>query len=369
MRGSAHKLFVVVSFLLAGVSVSAGVTDHAVGVNVRPSFIIPTHGFYNGWNPSGRTLRAGGTLDVQYSFSVDGSGAYQGAGAAVHTFFAHKLIGTPATIYIFQGAPLARLCDNLTFGYEWNLGLSAGWKNNGIVTVSPLNAYINVAALFTWHTGKHWEIIFGPEYTHFSNGDTMFPNGGANTLNFRIGTRYHFNPQRVIQIEKIFAGCDENRDLSRRFAYDLILSGGWRADRYMQGNTLMIDNRAFPTASVCLNPSYAFNEYLSVGPALEYMYDSSANARYAFLSHSALGISARAELRMPVFAVNIGAGYSFVMARPQKIVKPELHGLYGVFSLKAFVTSRIFLNISYRLSVVNYSHSLMYGIGYRFEKK
>ena len=72
---------------------------------------------------------------------------------------------------------------------------------------------------------------------------------------------------------------------------------------------------------------------------------------------------------MPVFAVNIGAGYSFVMARPQNIVKPELHGLYGVFSLKAFVSSRIFLNISYRLSVVNYSHSLMYGIGYRFEKK
>ncbi len=355
-------------FLLVGASVSAGRTDHAAGINVRPSFIIPTHGFYNGWNPSGRALRVGGTLDVQYCFSLDGSGAYQGAGVAMHTFFAHKLTGTPATVYIFQGAPLARLSRNLTFGYEWNLGLSAGWKNNGIVTVSPINAYINVAGLFTWRAGKHWDIVFGPEYTHFSNGDTMFPNGGANTVNFRIGTRRHFHPQKVGQVENIFIGCNGSRDVSDRLVCDLMLSGGWRADRYTQGNTLIIDNRAFPMVSVCLNPSYVFNEYLSAGPALEYVYDGSANAGYAFLSHSALGISARAELRMPIFAVNIGGGYSFVLARPENIAKPELHGLYGVFSLKAFVTSSIFLNISYRLSSVNYSHSLMYGIGYRFKK-
>ena len=170
MRGSAHKLFVAISFLLMWTSAFARGTDHAMGVNVRPSYIMPTHGFYNGWNPSGKALRVAADLDVQYSFSYKGSGAYQGAGAAVHTFFAHKLIGTPATIYIFQGAPLARISDNMTIGYEWNLGLSAGWKNNGIVTVSPLNAYINVAALFTWHTGKYWDIVFGPEYTHFSNG-------------------------------------------------------------------------------------------------------------------------------------------------------------------------------------------------------
>ena len=368
MRGSAHKLFVVLSLLLAGVSVSAGGTEHAVGINVRPSFIIPTHGFYRGWNPSGRALSAGGTLDVQYSFSMDGSGAYQGAGAAVHTFFAHELIGTPATIYIFQGAPLARLCDNLTFGYEWNLGLSAGWKNNGIVTVSPLNAYINVAALFTWQTGKHWDIVFGPEYTHFSNGDTMFPNGGANTAGIRLGVRRHFAPYEVI-IENVFAGKEAAVHSNSHLVYDLTLLGGWRADRKQTEGILKIDNRAFPTASFCFNPLYAFNDYLSAGAALEYMYDNSANAGCGALAQSAIGISARGELKMPIFAVNIGAGYSLVLDRPEGVRKPELQGLYGVFSLKAFVTGRLFLNLSYRLSAVNYSHSLMYGIGIRLTRR
>lgn len=348
-------------------SAFAGGTDHAMGVNVRPSYIMPTHGFYNGWNPSGKALRVAADLDVQYSFSYKGSGAYQGAGVAVHTFFAHKLIGTPATIYIFQGAPLARISDNMTIGYEWNLGLSAGWKNNGIVTVSPLNAYINVAALFTWHTGKYWDIVFGPEYTHFSNGDTMFPNGGANTAGIRFGVRRHFAPYEVI-IENVFAGSEETVPSNRRMVYDMILLGGWRADRNQTEGTLKIDNRAFPTASFCFNPLYTFNDFLSAGAALEYMYDNSANAGHGPLAQSAIGISARGELKMPIFAVNIGAGYSLVLDHPEGVRKPELQGLYGVFSLKAFVTGRLFLNLSYRLSAVNYSHSLMYGIGIRLTR-
>ena len=65
--------------------------EHAVGVNVRPSYIVPTHGFYNGYNPLGRPLRSGGSAHLNYSFSfspesVLGSmypGAYQGAGIDV----------------------------------------------------------------------------------------------------------------------------------------------------------------------------------------------------------------------------------------------------------------------------------------------
>ena len=43
--------------------------EHAVGVNVRPSYIVPTHGFYNGYNPLGRPLRVGGSAHLNYSFS------------------------------------------------------------------------------------------------------------------------------------------------------------------------------------------------------------------------------------------------------------------------------------------------------------
>ena len=330
---------------------------HAVGFDIRPSYVLPTHGFYNGWNQTGKPIRSGMTASVNYSFSKAGRGVYQGVGVAVHSFFSHDLLGTPASIYLYQGAPVALLTENLAIGYEWNLGLSAGWKDNGTVTVSPLNVYINVAALFTWRMNEHWDLVFGPEYTHFSNGDTKFPNGGANTVNFRVGAKRHFTPLKDIVPERIF--CSEEHS-ERRMTYDLTIWGSWRADRQITDSGLVINNKAFPVAGLNFNPLYHFNSYLSAGAALDLMYDASADASGTnFISHAAAGLSARAELKMPIFAVNIGIGYN-VLHKSQ-----DLKGLYGMFALKAFMTERLFLNIGYRLGTVPYSHNLMLGLGCR----
>lgn len=353
--------------------------EFALQVNLRPSYVMATHGFYNGWNPQRKSIKTGGTADVQLLASKSGRGVYMGLGAAVHTFGAHDMLGTPATFYILQGAPLARLAGNLTIGYEWNLGLSAGWHNNGIVTVSPVNVYINVAALFDWKLDQHWNLIFGPEYTHFSNGDTRFPNGGANTVNFRIGVRRHFKPSASPDVEKIFSSCQQDAQWTERITYDLMLSGGFRADRSVSDGNLNIFNRAFPVAMLNFNPKYGFNPYLSVGPSLDLIYDRSANLlvseneddnpgfEYPLISYqTSMGISARVELTMPVFAVNIGIGYGTHFGNRTRYESPDLNGLYGIFALKAFLTDRLFLNVSYRLSTVLYSHNLMFGIGWRF---
>lgn len=332
--------------------------EHAMEFNLKPSYIIPTHGFYNGWNPQDKPLRIGGAADVRYSFSQAGRGVYQGVGIAVHTFGSHQMLGTPTTVYIFQGAPLALLTERLSIGYEWNLGLSAGWRNNEVVTASPLNIYINVAALFTWSVTDRWDVVFGPEYTHFSNGDTSFPNGGANTVNFRIGAKRRFSPAAEIHTEKIFTA---GNPLARRMTYDLILYGGWRADRSTSGGHLNIINKPFPVAGLNFNPLYHFNSYWSAGAALDLMYDRSANSDSDdFLSHVAAGLSARAELEMPIFAVNVGVGYN-LFHKGQ-----DLEGLYGMFSLKTFLSRSLFLNLGYRLGAVNYSHNLMFGLGWRF---
>ena len=72
--------------------------DHSFGFNIRPSYIMPTHGFYNGWNPMGKPLRVGGSLNLDYSFAYSPDseisrkypGAYQGIGLGVQTFLAHE---------------------------------------------------------------------------------------------------------------------------------------------------------------------------------------------------------------------------------------------------------------------------------------
>lgn len=382
-----HHRILINIFLFAvaaNISFAAGHDQrkYAAGINARPAYILPTHGFYNGWNPGGKKLSAGGAADIQFLTYSSGRGAYHGIGAAVHTFGAHDLLGTPAALYIFQGAPLARISDKLHVGYEWNLGLSAGWKNNGIVTVSPVNVYINVAALFFWSINSSWELVFGPEYTHFSNGDTAFPNGGANTVNFRIGARRHFLPSPHHMAEDIFTSDIENVSFSERLTYDLVLMGGFRADRNLYEGRLHIFNKAFPAVSVNFNPKYNFNSYLSAGPSLDILYDRSANLilhktdedgtfcyEYPDMKYqTSLGFSARVELKMPIFAVNIGIGYNSHLGNHTRYENPDLNGLYGVFALKAFLSDRLFINLSYRLSSVLYSHNLMFGLGWRFGK-
>ena len=93
---------------------------------------------------------------------------YPGAGIGVQTFLAHDALGTPVSVYLFQGAPVARLCDRLTLDYEWNLGLSAGWKpNDYLLTGSRLNIYINVGMFLRWRLNDFWDVQIGPEYTHY----------------------------------------------------------------------------------------------------------------------------------------------------------------------------------------------------------
>ena len=170
---------------------------HSVTAEVRPVLNMPTHGFYRGYNDMGKAVPYGASVHLKYSFSLSPESklgqlyptAYQGVGVAMHSFFNHDLTGTPIIMYLFQGSRIADLGKKLSLDYEWNLGASYGWKVNEVVG-SRWNIYINVGLPFTWHAGPKCDLSFGPEYTHFSNGDTTFPNGGANTFGLRLGVTW-----------------------------------------------------------------------------------------------------------------------------------------------------------------------------------
>lgn len=353
---------------------------------MRPSFIMPTHGFYNGYNSSGRAIRVGGAAYLNYAFSYSSEsnigqqypGAYQGIGLGIQSFFAHDAVGTPFGIYLFQGAPFLSINERLALGYEWNLGLTGGWKpDEYLLTGSRLNIYINVGVLLNWNLNKNWQIQAGPEFTHYSNGDTTFPNGGANTINLRLGIRRCFsNTDMDFRRPVLFDVNNEISGFADNITYDLSVFGAWRADRMQTGYKLQIVNEAFLVAGLQFNPLYHLNQSLSFGPSLDIIYDRSANlipyvdneenfsySYPAFIKQCATGVSLRGELRMPIFAVNVGAGYNF------SYNGSELRGIYGSFVLKAFMTRSMYINIGYRLSSVLYSHNLMFGLGWRISHK
>lgn len=353
---------------------------HRVTAEVRPVLNMPTHGFYRGYNDMGKAVPYAASVHMKYSFSLSPESklgqlyptAYQGVGVAMHSFFNHDLTGTPIIMYLFQGSRIADLGRKLSLDYEWNLGASYGWKVNEVVG-SRWNIYINVGLPFTWHTSTMCDLSFGPEYTHFSNGDTTFPNGGANTFGLRLGVTWKGQRanNRKHMTEKapgilLIQGEPElqKQRAAERMSYDLFIYGAWRADRYIHEHKLQIINEPYAVAGLTFNPLYRLNRYFCIGPGLDIMMDRSTDLNKETatlpLSHqTALGLSAKAELTMAYFSINLGAGYN-VLTRTN-----DLKGFYTTYNFKAFVSHKLFLTMGYRLGTVNYAHNLMFGVGVR----
>ena len=351
--------------------------SHRIMAEIRPTYNLPTHGYYNGFNEANEPIHMGGAVHLKYGFTLSPDSklgqlyptSYQGIGIGAQSFLHHSMTGTPLMLYVFQGSPLVDLGKSVTIGYEWNLGASYGWKINDVVS-SRWNIYINVGIPVTWNITPTWALSIAPEYTHFSNGDTSFPNGGANTVGCRIGVTAKINEEQEIKApgKELFAKEEYfvKSTAKDRMSYDLTISAGWRADRTFAENTLHIINKPFVTSGVCFNPLYKFNRYFSAGPALDILYDSSADLEITdgqitypkATRQLSAGLSARGELTMAFFAVNIGAGYGFSHGN-------DLRGFYTTYALKTFITDSLFINVGYRLSSVLYSHNLMFGVGVR----
>ena len=383
-------VIVVISVTLcisSGVTYARDTTDttvagHRVSVELRPTWNMPSNGFYNGYNSTGKVIDCCSSFHLKYSFifSPDSRAgklfpnAYQGVGVGAYTFFSHHETGTPIAVYLFQGSRLFNLSPSISMDYEWNLGLSAGWRRNEVVG-SSMNILINVGLPFTWQSDKDWEIHLTPDYTHFSNGDTTFPNGGANTFGCRIGATRKFGSHSPKAAGRSLIAAEnelKERSFLERCTYDLTFYGGWRADRIINGYSLEIIDRHFPLGGITFNPLYRLNRYFSLGPSIDAMFDRSADiipivseddkklSGYTLpdaWKQTAIGISARAELTMPVYSINIGIGYNVAG------FSQELRTLYTTYNLKAFVSDRAFLNIGYRLSSLQYTHNLMLGFG------
>ena len=97
---------------------------------------------------------------------------------------------------------------------------------------------------------------------------------------------------------------------------------------------------------------------------MDIMYDTSADINgetptLPFIRQTACGFSAKGELTMGFFSINLGAGYN-VLTRAK-----DLKGFYTTYNLKAFVSQKLFFTMGYRLGSVNYAHNLMFGVGVR----
>lgn len=371
------------SLSVAGAKGDSTAVVHNVSIGVRPALLTQHHSFYRGENATGSSLAATTSAHLQYSFYFPVSSAlgklvpasYQGIGLGCNTFFNHKVMGSPVSLYVFQGARIAQLGENLSLDYEWNFGVSSFWKHNEVIGTN-CNVYANGGLLLSWYPLPEWKLSFGLDYTHFSNGDTKLPNFGVNTWGLRFTASRSFGDGLVQTPDRPYRNRLTDKAFLKRTTLDLILCGAWVKDCVQyQGIAYDVDGR-FGVLALHINPLYKLTHYLSVGPSIDIQYNESANIanhvaglnpngpvikfyRPPLSEQLAAGLSARVEFAAPIFSVNFGLGHNFIYKGE------EWEGLYYILALKSFVYKGFFLHTGLRIPSKS-SINLLLGLGWRF---
>ena len=358
---------------------SVSTVAHRIAFDAVPSTIFHTNEFLRGGNDETRTMNHDMTFTLKYAFMNrdevrPGSihhGAYQGVGVARHEF--NRWLSNPISVFLFQGAPIVNLSRRLSFNYEWNLGMAFGWNafdeetnpENKVIG-SKITAYLDVDFYIRWMLSRHLDFNAGVSLSHFSNGNTAYPNMGLNTGGIRLGLAYYVNrelpPAQKVQREKAPA-C-------RGLYTDVVLYGAWKHGvYYFDGDSYLVPG-VHAVMGFNVNPMYRFNPWLCLGASLDGVYDRSAgrqeddgyenNVKHKFSRQAALGLSARGEFAMPYFSINFGVG-TYLLGN-----RNDFRGVYEVLALKIHVTRRAMLHIGYSLVDFKTPNNLMLGIGWRF---
>lgn len=368
---------------------------HHIGADARAAYVAgarkAVEDIYDG-SPD-KNLGVSGHLKYSFSYSDDTRqgrlypGAYQGVGASVTSFFAGSRTGTPVTAYLFQGAPIFRVARNLTFDYEWNFGASFGWKkyhddlgssNNAplnLIVGSPINAYINVGFMLNYRLSPRWNLAAGIDMTHYSNGNTSWPNPGVNTIGGRVGVTYTFDANQPV---RTLADNADIEPIRPHISYDVVLYGAVRKKMTDVDGMKEVLPGHFGIAGINFAPMWNFNRFVRAGISADIQYDESSDLknywvegtygdeirfhRPSFFHQVSGGLSARGELVMPIFSINAGLGYNLLGNSDSK-------NFYQVLALKVHVTRSFFLHIGYQLNSFKNPNNLMIGVGYRFHDK
>lgn len=365
-------------------------TAHTIGFDLRPSWVVPTNAFLRGDESGDRPVTSAVSPHIRYSFKFspetrEGAWyphAYQGVGISYTQFFKEAALGHPVNLYLFQGSRIASLSPKLSLDYEWNFGASAGWKKFDPVDNpehgpigSRVNAYINLSILLSYRIDSRWRLMAGVEGTHYSNGNTHFPNSGVNLVGGRIGLAYTIGEdrsgERPVAVEPFNPGM----------GYDLTVYGATRQRALVEYKGMVPEYipGSFGVFGMNFAPMYSFNRYLRAGVSADFQYDESANLgkyrvpgsmdedikfyRQPFNKRFSVGLSLHAELTMPIFSINVGLGRNVIAnGRDTEI-------FYQTLALKAYIFKGAYLQAGYQLRDFHEPNNLMLGVGYTFGKR
>lgn len=372
---------------------------HRIEADGRFAYIFPTNSFLKGYNNQNLIMRFATSYHLKYAFQFPSTSiyrdSYQGVGLSYYDFGNPDGLGNPFVLYVYQGSPIVRLSRRLSLNYEWNFGLSFGWKpydaqtnpENKVIG-SKVNAYLNANFYLNWRIARQFDFNFGIEGTHFSNGNTRYPNLGLNTSGLRAGLVYYLDrPDWKDNTVDKKADIPNTTTSKKHLSYDFLLFGSWRRTGVAYQNNLYLAPKAYPVVGFSFSPMFHLTPRFKTGLSLDGVYDGGSSIqgddsneivpytrsddkaygfniiKPPFYKQLSLGLSARGEFVMPYFSINFGFGGNILNSNK------DLKFFYQILNLKVDIIKNLYLNIGYNLRNFQEPNYLMLGIGYRFNNK
>lgn len=355
--------------------------------NGTGGIIIPTNDYikagdcltaFNSFSLKFGTYSTGETWqDVAYGMPYNGIGIY------VADFYGKGALGTPLSVYLFQGGNMLTLSSGWSLKYELNLGMSFNWKPydpfdnpDNIALGSASNIHVGLSSYLKRKLSPNWDLHLGLSLTHFSNGAQRLPNKGINLFAPFVELVYNFNHDPV---RKPAPGELVPPPFEKRIDYDLLFtvsSRQIRVDTLGTGLPSRLLDRNFKVFGLSYATMFANSYSYKWGPSLEVVYDESSDVtawrqlnptdgQYydrvklgAFHKRLSVGLSLKGEITFPQVSFFANLGYNL------------LHGnnydyrFYQIVGAKIYLKDNIFGTFGIRANRFTKAQYLFWSIGY-----
>ncbi|MDR2906795.1 MAG: acyloxyacyl hydrolase [Bacteroidales bacterium] len=350
-------------------------------------------------NPFVSPIQSYQALSLRYAFASNGSSwediaynmPFMGVGFYTPFFSNNPGLGNPVSIYMFRGSTLAQFTDNLGLILEMNVGLSMNWKNydpfdnpNNSAIGSPNNVHVGLRLHLDYVLSKHFDLKFGVDLTHFSNGSSRMPNSGINMGSLSLGLGYNINP-----VKKGFILRNSSLTppiIPRHIAHDVqfVFSSRQRkfaADSASHLPSPYIDTD-FKVFGLAYSPMIVNGYKYKWGPSLHLTYDESSNAQAwrqwnpadslwydrvkvaKLADRLSLGLALRGEVSMPGLSVFATVGYNvfhrhdidkrlFQTIGIKTYLKDNFFATFGISATKFSVAQFLYWSFGYTISPIS----------------
>lgn len=311
---------------------------------------------------------------------------YYGLGVYVADFGRKHDLGRPVSVYLLQGAMLAKISNRLTVNYEWNLGASFGWKKydpfdnpENVAIGADLNAHVGAAVYLKWYLSPWLDLHFGADLTHFSNGAQRMPNKGMNMYSIFIEASYNFNRKHIREAYNpdLVPPPYEKHLVSD--VYATISSRGIQVDTTGTNLPSEYVDHKFKVLGLNYSLMYAPNYRYRYGVGVDLTYDESGGSwaervknprddkwydvvRYGKVGQRlSLGATVKGEVVLPGYSIFANLGWQLYKGNPKE------SRFYQILGVKVYLRENFFGTFGIRANHFSRAQYLFWSLGYTFD--